>query len=261
MLGGGSFSIFTLWHGRSIAKNRYEAKTLTGDKKDDRKTSDMKKTLTHGFVPLGIDNYAAAMSAPESALRKILWKETYRKFKDEAVMMIGPQEAALLQVLILATNARRIVEIGTFTGYSAVAMIETLEAVGPGGSLITFELNEVHAKIAKRYFVKADASDTEVRLQLGNAHVYLSHLPSDRYDLAFIDAEKTGYFDYWRQCKRLVRKGGLIIADNTLSCERKPADDPSGRAIREFNEFVRKDPAVNVVLATVRDGMTIAYKR
>ncbi len=222
-----------------------------------------------GFVPPAIDDYAAAMSAPETQLRKELAAETRRKFKDDAVMMIGPSEAALLQVLILATSASKILEVGTFTGYSALAMQEVLPL---GGRIITLEASAAHADVAGRYFRGRNAGRyAPVVLEGGDAHSILanfiltnlegSHPPGNYFDLAFIDAEKTGYIDYWQKCKKLVRQGGLLIADNTLSCKRKPVNDRDGKAIADFNEFVRRDRDVYVAFTTIRDGMTIAFKK
>lgn len=211
-----------------------------------------------GFVPPEIDDYAAAMSAPESELRKKLAAETRKKFKDDAVMMIGSQEAALLQLLILSAKVSSIVEVGTFTGYSALAMWEVLKSYG---EIATLEAEKAHFSIAKRYFREADPSGSHIHLLLGDAHRNLDDLRSDAFDLAFIDAEKTGYIDYWQKCKKLVRKGGLLIADNTLSHMRKPRNDADGKAIAQFNEFVRRDRDVHVAFTTIRDGMTIAYKK
>ena len=216
-----------------------------------------------GFVPPEIDDYAAAMSAPETELRKKLAAETRKKLKDDAVMMIGPNEAAMLQVLIRATQAKLVVEVGTFTGYSSIAMQEVLPV---GGRIFTFEACEVHVNIAERYFGESNAvlGATSI-LEFGDAHWILKHFGSNHpelhFDLAFIDAEKTGYIDYWRKCKALVRQGGLLIADNTLSHFRKRPNDQDGKAIHEFNQFVRKDRDVHVAFTTIRDGMTIAFKK
>lgn len=213
-----------------------------------------------GFVPPEIDDYAATMSAPETPLRKKLAEETRRKFKDDAVMMIGPQEAAFLQVLVKAIDARCILEIGTFTGYSAIAMAE---AAGRYARVLTFESNPEHAAVAQRYFNRTEGI-AGIHVFEQDAHEIRSSCRVGgvrRFDLAFIDAEKTGYIDYWQKCKKLVRKGGLLIADNTLSHMRKPKDDPDGKAIAEFNEFVRRDRDVHAAFTTVRDGMIIAFKK
>lgn len=214
-----------------------------------------------GFVHPEIDDYAAAMSAPETELRKKLAAETRKKFPNDAVMMIGPQEAAALQVLLLITNPRVVFEIGTFTGYSGLTIHEVLPR---GGKLVTFEAKQEHAKVAARYFAAAQRNGgAEIELIVGNAHVELARMmksnPPLFPDVAFIDAEKTGYRNYFERCKNLISSGGLIIADNTLSCKRKGADDPDGKAIAEFNEYIRKDSDVHVALTTIRDGMTIAY--
>lgn len=214
-----------------------------------------------GFVHPDVDNYAALISAPESKLRGLLANETRIKFPSEAVMMIGPLEAALLQVLLLARSARYVLEIGTFTGYSALAMREVLPN---DGEIWTFEVCQAHAEVALSYFVAVNAlNGSQIKLKLQNAHSI--PWPTEPgatdypvFDAAFIDAEKTGYFDYWQKCKALVRPGGLLIADNTLSNLRKEEDDMEGKAIREFNEYVSRDGDVHSVLTTVRDGMTIA---
>ena len=215
-----------------------------------------------GFVPPEIDNYAAAMSAPETQIRKKLAAETRRKFKDDAVMMIGPNEATLLQVLLLAIHAQDVLEVGTFTGYSAIAMQEVLPT---NGRVFTLEASDEHANVAERYFADSDAvyGGTCI-LERGDAHKLLDWVATNirvHFDLAFIDAEKTGYIDYWRKCKEMVRQGGLLVADNTLSHMRKPENDPDGRAIAQFNEFVRRDRDVHVAFTTIRDGMTIAFKK
>ncbi len=214
-----------------------------------------------GFVHPEVDDYAAAMSAPETTLRKRLAAETRERFPDDAVMMIGPQEAAALQVLLLLANAQTVIEVGTFTGYSALAIHEVLPR---GGKLVTFEANQEHANFAARYFGATQRNGgAEIELIVGDAHTELPRLmksnPALFPDVAFIDAEKTGYRNYYERCKELVGSGGLIIADNTLSCRRKEAGDPDGQAIEKFNEYVRKDAEVYAVLTTIRDGMTIAY--
>ena len=214
-----------------------------------------------GFVHSEVEDYAAAMSASESEIRGNLALETLKKFPKEAAMMIGPLEAALLQTLLLIANATNVLEIGTFTGYSALAMREVLPA---NGKIWTFEVCAKHAEVAEDYFKWANAADgAQITLQQVDAHSI--PWPADAgteyplFDVAFIDAEKEGYIDYWEKCKSHVGTGGIIIADNTLSHLRKKGSDSAGKAIREFNEYVATDGTVHSVLTPIRDGMTIGY--
>lgn len=162
------------------------------------------------------------------------------------------------------TGAEHVIEFGTFTGYSAIAM---KEALPEDGSVWTLESNPAHAEVAKRYIDKAnEGGGAQIVLRVEDGHkfplpgeVYAAPVEFPVFDTAFIDAEKEGYIEYRKLAKAHVGEFGLIIADNTLSNIRKDVGDPSGRAIKAFNDMVRNDRDVHAVILPVRDGMTVAY--
>lgn len=173
-------------------------------------------------------------------------------------MMIGRLEGNVLRMLIRLMGARRVVEVGTFTGYSALCMASALPE---DGKVITCELDEKHAGIARSFFERS-SDGKKIELRQGPASETLATLPDASFDLVFIDADKVGYPDYYEQALRILRTGGLIVADNVLWSGRvlDPQDENS-RAIAAFNEKVRQDDRVDSVMLTVRDGMTLARKR
>jgi predicted O-methyltransferase YrrM len=181
-----------------------------------------------------------------------------------ASMQISPEQGAVLALLVELTDARRCLEIGTFTGYSSLAVALALPA---DGRIVCCDVSDEYTSVARRYWAEAGVTD-RVDLRLGPALETLDTLLADgaagTFDLAFIDADKTGYPDYWERCVELVRPGGVITLDNVLWGGRvaDPEDDhPSTRAIREVNERVAADPRVRQVLLAIADGMTIARKR
>jgi predicted O-methyltransferase YrrM len=181
-----------------------------------------------------------------------------------ASMQISPEQGAVLALLVELTDARRCLEIGTFTGYSSLAVALALPV---DGRIVCCDVSDEYTSVARRYWAEAGVTD-RVDLRLGPALETLDTLLADgaagTFDLAFIDADKTGYPDYWERCVELVRPGGVIALDNVLWGGRvaDPDDDhPSTRAIREVNERVAADPRVRQVLLAIADGMTIARKR
>jgi predicted O-methyltransferase YrrM len=181
-----------------------------------------------------------------------------------ASMQISPEQGAVLALLVELTDARRCLEIGTFTGYSSLAVALALP---DDGRIVCCDVSDEYTSVARRYWAVAGVTD-RIDLRLGPALETLDALLADgaagTFDLAFIDADKTGYPDYWERCVELVRPGGVIALDNVLWGGRvaDPDDDhPSTRAIREVNERVAADPRVRQVLLAIADGMTIARKR
>jgi predicted O-methyltransferase YrrM len=181
-----------------------------------------------------------------------------------ASMQISPEQGAVLALLVELTDARHCLEIGTFTGYSSLAVALALPE---DGRIVCCDVSDEYTSVARRYWAEAGVTD-KVDLRLGPALETLDRLLSDgaagTFDLAFIDADKTGYPEYWERCVELVRPGGVITLDNVLWGGRvaDPDDDhPSTRAIREVNERVAADPRVRQVLLAIADGMTIARKR
>jgi caffeoyl-CoA O-methyltransferase len=173
-------------------------------------------------------------------------------------MLTGRVEGRFLQLIVRLSGARRIVEIGTFTGYSALAMAEVLPE---GGEILTIENNPDHAKIAQDFFDRSP-SGPRITLRVGEALEILKTLPEERTDLVFIDADKGNYSAYYREAMRILRNGGLILADNTLWYGRvfEPKDDDS-RALADFNELVKSDDRGEKLFLTIRDGIYVIRKR
>jgi predicted O-methyltransferase YrrM len=180
---------------------------------------------------------------------------------DIAIMQISPEQGAFMTLLAKAIGARRALELGTFTGYSAICVARGLSE---GGELVTCDLNGDWTEIARRYFEEAGVVD-RIDLRLGPALETLRALPADEpFDLAFIDADKREYPDYYEECLRLLRPGGLIMLDNVLrggSVLDDADEDPRTLATREVNERAIADERVDVAMLGVSDGITLALKR
>jgi len=182
-----------------------------------------------------------------------------RAWSASAEMMVGETEGQLLRLLVAISGARRVLEIGTFSGYSALAMAEALPAEGHIDSL---EVDPDHAAKAAEHIAAAGASD-RISVHLGIALDTLERLEGP-YDLAFIDADKSAYPEYFERVLPLMRPGGLIVADNVLRQGRilEPASgDPSVAGMRAFNDRAAVDPRVETVMLTVRDGVSLIRVR
>ena len=180
---------------------------------------------------------------------------------DVAVMQIAPDQGAFLTLLARAVGALSALELGTFTGYSAICIARGL---GDGGRLLTCDLSDQWTDVARRYFRDAGVED-RIELRLGPALETLRGLPrSDRFDLAFIDADKEEYLDYYEEVLPRLRGGGLMVIDNVLRGGRVlGADDgsPANATVRALNERVAADERVDVAMLGVADGITLALKR
>jgi caffeoyl-CoA O-methyltransferase len=182
-----------------------------------------------------------------------------------AGMQIGPEQGQLLTMLTRLVGARRAVEVGTFTGYSALWIARGL---APGGTLLCCDVNEEWAAIARRAWARAGLAD-RIDLRLAPARRTLRALPAEPHlDLAFIDADKGGYVDYWRELVPRVRPGGLLLADNVLwsgaVTREGGADtgtDTDTDALRTFNDVVAADDRVESLVLVAFDGLTVARKR
>jgi caffeoyl-CoA O-methyltransferase len=179
-------------------------------------------------------------------------------------MQIAPEQGAVLALLVELLGARRCLEIGTFTGYSSLAVALALP---DDGRLVCCDVSDDYTSVARRYWAEAGVAD-RVDLRLGPAIESLDRLLADgaggTFDLAFIDADKPSYPAYWERCLELVRPGGVIAIDNVLWGGRvadPSADDDSTRTLRRVNEMVAADQRVRHVLLAIADGMTIARKR
>jgi len=208
------------------------------------------------LVPEAIHDYADAFSSPEPELLKELAHET-RATQKSPQMMVGHSEGLLLRLLVLLARARRVLEIGTFTGYSALAMASALPA---DGELITCDVDPESTSLAQRFWARSP-DGKKIHLRLAPALDTIATLQGP-LDFVFIDADKPNYVRYWEAALPLVRGGGVIIADNVLWSGRvlDPKDD-SDRALAAFNAHVMRDGRVEQLMLPIRDGVTVAVKR
>jgi len=199
--------------------------------------------------------YAAESSTrPGPLLREI--EQYTREHEDNPEMLVGRLEAAFLQMLVKLVNARRILEIGLFTGYSALAMAEALDE---HGELISCEVDEDHADVARSFFRRSPVGH-KIGIRLGPAIETLETIQGP-FDMVFMDADKPSYAAYYDLVLPMLRPGGLIVADNVLWSGRVLApEDETDHAIVAFNDKVRDDPRVENVLLTVRDGLMLARR-
>jgi predicted O-methyltransferase YrrM len=204
-----------------------------------------------------IERYAEEHSTPPPELFARLAAETHATH-EAPQMMVGPLEGAFLAFVVHLKQARRVLEIGTFTGWSSIAMARALP---PGGAIVSCDVNEETTAIARRYAEEAGVAD-RVDYRLGPALELLSELDGP-FDLVFIDAWKHDYVAYYEAVLPLLADDGVILADNTLAHGRvlDPGDNPTVVAIAHFNDHVRADPRVECVLLTIRDGVTLIRKR
>jgi caffeoyl-CoA O-methyltransferase len=212
------------------------------------------------FIEPAIADYALDHTSGPDAVQLELQRVTVERTGNRAGMQIGDDQAVLLEILARATGARRAVEIGTFTGYSALALARGL---GPDGRLLCCDVSEEWTAIARDHWEKAGVAD-RIELRLGPALDTLRSLPPDEtFDLAFVDADKTGYGEYYEELLPRLRPGGLLLVDNTL-WGGAVLDDKDGTddtvAIRALNGHIAADPRVRVVLLPIGDGLTVAQR-
>jgi caffeoyl-CoA O-methyltransferase len=212
------------------------------------------------FIDPAIDEYAAAHSTPPDAHQLELQRVTLEKTGAAAGMQIGDDQAVLMEMIVRAMGATRAVEIGTFTGYSALAVARGL---GPGGRLLCCDVSEQWTSIARQAWQDAGVAD-RIELRVGPGLETLRSLPpGEQFDFAFIDADKTGYAQYYEEVLTRLRPGGLILLDNMLQGGRVTGDlvdDESVAAIRSINDAIAADPRVKVVLIPVGDGVSFVQK-
>ena len=176
-------------------------------------------------------------------------------------MQIGADQGALLTLLTRLVGAEQAVEVGTFTGFSAICIARGLQ---PGGHLLCCDISEDYTAIAKDAWAQAGLTDV-IELRLGPAIDTLRALPNEEtVDLAFIDADKSGYAAYYGELLARLRPGGIILVDNTLWSGRvmdATADDDNSVALRAFNDLVAADDRVDSYILPVGDGLTLIRKR
>ncbi|WP_202638503.1 O-methyltransferase [Bailinhaonella thermotolerans] len=201
-----------------------------------------------------VEDYALRHTTPEPPCLAAVAAET-REVSAEPYMMVGPLEGRLLAMLVHMLRPALVLEVGTFTGYSALAMAGALP---PHGRLITCEIDPRHAEIARRH-VAASPWAGRVEVRLGPALDTIAALPGP-VDLAFVDAHKTAYAEYYEALLPRLAETGVLAFDNTLHLGQVIAEDPPDEeiaAIRAFNALVRDDPRVEQVVLTVRQGLTL----
>ena len=196
---------------------------------------------------------------PDSVLTALA--ERTKALGRAAGMQIGADQGALMALLTRLVGAKEAVEVGTFTGYSAICIARALQ---PGGHLLCCDVSEDYTAIAKDAWAEAGLTDV-IELRLGPALDTLRALPAEAtIDVAFIDADKDGYPDYYGELLPRVRPGGIVLADNTLWSGRvidDDADDDRTTAIRSFNDLVAADDRVDSYILPIGDGLTLIRKR
>jgi caffeoyl-CoA O-methyltransferase len=208
-----------------------------------------------------LHSYLLAHSAPADQVTRELADETARLFPGPAGMQIGWEQGTFMTLLARIAGARNAVEVGTFTGYSAICLARGL---ADGGRLLCCDISDEWTSVARRFWQRAGVAD-RIELRLGPAIDTLRALPqAPPLDLAFIDADKPGYIGYWEEIVPRVRPGGIILVDNTFygGAVVEPADGSADvEAIRAFNDHAVADDRVELVMLPVGDGLTLARKK
>jgi caffeoyl-CoA O-methyltransferase len=209
-----------------------------------------------------LHGYAVEHSANRDELMRRLSEETERAAGQMAIMQTAPEQAALMTVLVRAIGARKALELGTFTGYGSIAIARGLPE---DGRLLTLDVSEEWTAIARRYIAEAGLGD-RVEIRLGPALDTLRAIDEEEsFDFAFVDADKAEYPDYYEQCLRLLRPGGLLMLDNVFRggqvVDADAEEDDRLRATREVNDRAASDERVIASMVGIADGVTVALKR
>ncbi|MEQ1561844.1 MAG: methyltransferase [Nitrospira sp.] len=206
------------------------------------------------LVSADIEAYAQAHSMPESDLCRALREETQRRMESPQ-MIVGSLEGAFLKMMAQLVGAKRVLEIGMFTGYSALCFAEALPA---DGTVVTCEVDEEPAALARQYFARSPIGK-KIEVRMGPALDTMRQLAGP-FDLIFIDADKINYVNYYRRALDLLSPTGVILIDNVLwdgDVLKQPPPDEKTAAIQELNRAVAADPRVSAVLVTIRDGVLV----
>lgn len=204
-----------------------------------------------------VQAYAAQYTSPEDSLLQQINQQT--QAHPHAHMLSGHLQGKFLELFSVLIKPRRILEIGSFTGYSALCLAKGLAA---DGMLHTIELREDAAAIAQQNFNLSDAKD-KIFLHTGNALEIIPTL-AEEWDIVFIDADKTGYIDYYKMVLPRLKKGGVVLADNVLfhgEVFQDPVKGKSAKAIQAFNEYIQRDESVEKAFLTIRDGLMLIVKK
>jgi len=206
------------------------------------------------LIPSDIEAYAETHSMPESSICCALREETHRTM-EHSQMLVGPLEGAFLKMMTQLVGAKRVLEIGTFTGYSALCFAEALPE---DGTVITCDIDEKATAVARRYLAQTPFG-RKINIRMEPALETMRTL-SGPFDLIFIDADKTNYLNYYRRSLDLLAPNGVILIDNVLwsgEVLKQPPPDENTAAIQELNRVVASDRRVKAVLVTIRDGILI----
>jgi caffeoyl-CoA O-methyltransferase len=211
------------------------------------------------WLPDELHAYVVAHGSAPDPLVAELMEETRSALPDQAQMQIAPEQSRFFTLFTSILGVHTAVEVGTFTGLSALSIARGL---APDGRLICFDLSEEFTSIARRYWARAGIDD-RIELRLGPAAQRLRELPTGPHiDLAFVDADKTGYPTYWAELVPRMNSGGVILVDNVLRHGRivRPRDADDEAMVR-FNDMVVADDRVDSVMLPMADGITLARKR
>lgn len=203
-----------------------------------------------------IQSYAEAHTTPPPELLQRLAEETRAELRSPQ-MLTGPVEGRLLEFLVFALRPQRVLELGTYSGYSSISMAGALP---PGGHIDTCEADETHAAVARRYQEEAGVAD-RITIHLGPALETIDRLEGE-YDLIFIDADKLNYPAYYEALVPRLSANGIMVLDNTLWSGRvaDPPESPETEMFVELNARIAADPRVVAVMLTVRDGITLVRR-
>nr|WP_321246312.1 O-methyltransferase [uncultured Psychroserpens sp.] len=210
------------------------------------------------FLPEKLDDYIVAHSEEEPELLHQLTRETYQKIL-QPIMLSGPYQGRVLSMISKLIRPKRILELGTFTGYATLCLAEGLQT---DGEIDTIDVNEELVDFQRKYFDKSDYGK-QIHQHLGSA---LDIIPSldNTFDLVFIDADKPNYVNYFNLIIDKLNSGGIILSDNVLwhgkVVEPLDAKDNSTKAVLEFNTLLKNDKRIETVLLPIRDGLTISRK-
>lgn len=209
------------------------------------------------LIPAILEAYALNHTRPEDPVLQELGQYT-REHHPEHHMLSGALQGKLLEMISYMIRPRRILEIGTFTGYSALCLVKGLT---PDGQLFTLEKREEEAVIARKYFEKAGVQ-SKIQLRVGDAKAIIPTL-QEEWDLVFVDADKTGYIEYFNLIFPQLRSNGFILADNIFfhgQVLEKDVKGKNARAIQDFNQFINEQKGIDATILTVRDGLFLIRK-
>jgi caffeoyl-CoA O-methyltransferase len=208
-----------------------------------------------------LQEYVEAHSTPPDEILTELSEQTASMFGARAGMQIGSEQGTFMTLLARLVGVASAVEVGTFTGYSAICVARGLT---DGGRLLCCDISDEWTSVAREYWKRAGLAD-RIELRLGPAARTLRELPAGTtFDYAFIDADKTSYVEYWDLIVPMIRSNGVILADNTLWSGRvadQRSTDDEVQAIRQFNDHASADGRVEIVLLPIGDGLSLARKR